>query len=97
MSKQRPTELNKRIKRLETSRDGLKQRNRAKNLLNQKLRDRNVELVESRDNWKTRNQALVKEKKQLQQQIEEERKRADKESQRAAHLLEEIETIRKKK
>lgn len=102
--KNRPTELNKKIKRLKTSRDGLKLNNRGKNLINQKLRDRNSEITESRDQWKARHKELLSQKEELEKllqaareetereciRVEEERKRADK-------LQAEIKMVWKKK
>lgn len=108
MNKERPTELNKKIKRLRESRDGLKLNNRKKNLINQKLRDRNVEITKSRDLWKSRNKELRKEfardKEELEQQVqaaqeelERERIRADKERERANKLQNEIKAVWEKK
>lgn len=54
MTKERPTELNKRLKRVTTSRDNLKEHNRKKALENKKLRDRNVEIRQGRDFWKNK-------------------------------------------
>jgi hypothetical protein len=104
MNKERPTELNKKIKRLQESRDNLKIKNREKNLLNQKLRDRNIEISESRNQWKTRNKELYDRQVELEQRlqaaqesVECERIRADKERQRADDLQAEIEIAWKKK
>lgn len=108
MNKERPTELNKKIKRLRTSRDGLKLKNREKNLINQKLRDRNVEITKSRDLWKKRNKELRKEfdceKEELERraqtaldELEHECIRADKERERADKLQNEIEAVWGKK
>jgi hypothetical protein len=104
MNKNRPTELNKKIKRLRESRDGLKLNNRGKNLINQKLRDRNVEITESRDLWKSRHKELGRQKEELQLQVqtareeaERERIRADEERERADKLQAEIETVWGKK
>jgi chromosome segregation ATPase len=104
MNKQRPTELNQKIKRLRASRDGLKLNNREKTLINQKLRDRNVEITESRDHWKTRSKELDRQREALEQQIQVakeetacERMRADEERNRAEKLQTEIESILKKK
>jgi len=104
MNKNRPTELNKRIKRLEISRNGLKINNREKNLINQKLRDRNVEITESRDKWKIRHKELKREKEELEQlfqgaqeEIERQRIRADAERDRADKLQAEIEMVWGKK
>jgi hypothetical protein len=104
MNKERPTELNKKLKRLRESRDNLKLNNREKNLINQKLRDRNVEITESRDQWKMRSKELIQQKKDLEQQvliaqreIEQERMKADLERERANKLQAEIEEVLKKK
>jgi len=70
MKKERPCELNQKLKRLRTSRDALKQNNHKKNLLNKALRDRNVEITDSRDQWKTRSQELNCQKEELTQQIQ---------------------------
>jgi hypothetical protein len=104
MTKDRPTELNKKIKRLKASRDGLKVNNREKNLINQKLRDRNVEITESRDQWKARHKEISRQKEELEEQvqaaqeeIECERIRADRERERADKLQAEVETVWGKK
>ncbi len=108
MSKERPTELHKKIKRLKESRDGLKASNREKSLKTQRLQDRNAEIIESRDHWRARNKELRKEfarqKEDLEQQAqaareerERERIRADRERERANKLQIEIEAIRGKK
>jgi hypothetical protein len=102
--KERPSEINKRMTRLKESRDGLKENNRNKTLLNQKLRDRNVEIEDCRDRWKKQSKVL----KVLQGELEEkllsaqreaelERMRADTERDRADKLQIEVENIRKKK
>ncbi len=104
MTKNRPTELNKKIKRLRESRDGLKLNNREKNLINQKLRDRTVEIAESRDQWKERHKELNPQKEALEQQVqvardetERERMRAEEERERADNLQAEIQKIWGKK
>jgi hypothetical protein len=108
MSKERPTELHKKIKRLKESRDGLKLNIREKSLMTQRLRDRNAEIIASRDLWKAHNKELRKEfdrhKEELEQQAqaareeaERERIRADRERERADNLQVEIEAILGKK
>ena len=108
MSKERPTELHKKIKRLKESRDGLKLNIREKSLTAQRLQDRNAEIIESRDLWRTHNKELRKEfarqKEALEQQAqaareetERERIRADRERERADKLQIEIEAIWGKK
>ncbi len=104
MNKERPGELNQKIKRLRASRDELKLNNREKAKLNKKLRDRNMEIIESRDQWKARSKKFDYQRKDLEQQIqvtkaetERERKRADEECERANKLQAEIEIFLKKK
>jgi hypothetical protein len=108
MSKERPTELHKKIKRLKESRDGLKLNIREKSLATQRLRDRNAEITESRDLWKAHNKELSKEfarqRKDLKQQAQaareeakRERMRAEQERERADRLQIEIEAIWEKK
>jgi hypothetical protein len=108
MEKERPTELNKKIKRLRSSRDKLKDRSREKTLDNKKLRDRNVEIETSRDFWKkqckdlckehlTKHEALMEELKASQDKLEQERMQVSFERERAKKLEEEIEKIREKK
>jgi hypothetical protein len=108
MNKERPTELNKKIKRLRESRDSLKCNNREKNLLNQKLRDGKAVVAASRDRWKRCSKELRKEnnlqkaefEKQLagaQEEVLRERMRADREQARAEQLQCEITSIREKK
>jgi DNA repair exonuclease SbcCD ATPase subunit len=107
MLKERPYELNQKLKRVQASRDDLKSNNREKSLQNKKLRDRNAEITQSRDMWKSRNKelekALERHKEDLILQIEttnkaieEERKRTEKERERADFLQAEIEDIKKK-
>jgi len=102
MNKERPCELNLKIKRLKTSRDGLKLNSREKAKQNKKLRDRNVEIAENRDQWKARCKELDRQKNDLDQQIQAvreqtecERMRANLERDRADKLQTEIEIIRK--
>ena len=104
MNKERPGELNQKIKRLQGSRDGLKLSNREKAKQNKKLKDRNAEIAENRDQWRNRSKELICQKEHLEQQIEvakeeaeRERMRADKEQKRADKLQTEIDMIFKKK
>ncbi len=104
MNKERPGELNQKIKRLQGSRDGLKLNNREKAKQNKKLRDRNVEITENRDQWRNRSKELICQKEDLERQVEvakeetkRERLRADEERKRADKLQTEIEIILKKK
>jgi len=108
MSKERPTELHKKIKRLKESRDGLKLNVREKSLMTQRLRDRNAEIIESRDLQRSRNKELRKEfdrqREDLEQQAQaareeadRERIRADRECERANKLQIEVEAIWGKK
>lgn len=107
MLKERPGELNRKFKRMQSSRDNLKEHNREKSLQNKKLRDRSTEITENRDMWKSRSKELERklesQQEELMQQIhiankatEEEKRRADKERERADQLLAEIEDIKKK-
>lgn len=108
MHMERPTELNKKIKRLRESRDNLKCNNREKNLLNQKLRDGKAVVAASRDRWKHCSKELRKENNRLKTDFEKqladvqeavlrERMRADREQARAEQLQCEITSIREKK
>jgi len=108
MGKERPTELNKKIKHLKKSRDGLKINIREKSLITQRLRDRNAEIIESRDLWRSHHKELCKElarqRGDLEQQVQSaqekaecERIRADQERERADKLQVEIEAIWGKK
>jgi hypothetical protein len=102
--KERPCDLNQKNKRLQKSRDTLKLKNREKYLDNKKLRDRNVEITENRDEWKAYSKELASQKEGLEQQlhvsreeIERERIRTKEERERADQLQAELETILKKK
>ena len=97
MNKERPGELNQKIKRLQGSRDGLKLNNREKAKQNKILRDRNAEIAESRDQWKNRSKELIRHKEDLEQQIEAFKEEAKRERMRAEQLQTEIQTIWKKK
>lgn len=107
VEKELPGELNKKLKRVKSSRDNLKECNREKAQQNKKLRDRNVEIAVSRDKWKSRTKELEKElereRNELKLQIEaatqaaaKEKNRADKESERAERLQAENEEVKKK-
>lgn len=92
---------------MKASRDNLKDSNREKMYQNKKLRDRNVEIAQSRDTWKARSKelekALADQRKALEHQIEtayktaaDEKKRAENERERANLLQIEVENIKKK-
>lgn len=104
MNKERPGELNQKIKRLQTSRDALKRKNHEKTLKNKNLRDRNVEITQNRDHWKARSKELHHQKEALEQQMqaakeeaEQERLRADEERERADILQAQVDSVLKKK
>jgi uncharacterized coiled-coil DUF342 family protein len=104
MNKERPGELNQKIKRLQKSRDGLKLKSREKAEQNKKLRDRNVEIAQNRDQWRNHSNELLRHKEDLEKQIEalkteteRERMRADEERKRSDKLQTELEMIWKKK
>lgn len=107
MLKETPYALNQKLKRIQASRDNLKKSNREKMLQNKKLRDRQVEITQSRDMWRSRTQELEKagnvlkqdyeqQLKIAQQQAENEKLRAEKERARAALLAIQIEDLKKK-
>lgn len=60
MLKERPYELNQKLKRVQASRDKLKANNREKVLQSKALRDRNAEITQSRDMWRSRSKNLEK-------------------------------------
>lgn len=107
MLKEKPGEINRKYKRMQASRDNLKETNQEKAQQNKKLRDRNVELTESRDMWKSRSLQLEKtlecQKEELKLQIEianktaeEERMRGEKGRERVGQLETELEEAKKK-
>ena len=107
MLKEQPGELNRKLKRMQSSRDNLKENNKEKSQQNKKLRDRNVEINESRDMWRSRCQKLEKElerqKEELKLQIEaankvieEEKIHVGKERERTNLLQAEVEEVKKK-
>lgn len=107
MLQERPYQLNQKLKRMQTSRDNLKSNNREKVAENKALRDRNKELTESRDFWRSKSKDLKKmlanQKEELTNQIEAankvaeiEKKRLEEERERADLLQREIEAIKKK-
>jgi len=102
MLKERPYELNQKLKRIQASRDNLKENNREKMLQNKTIRDRNAEIAQSRDMWKSRSKDLVKvlvdQKEELTCKIEAANKAMEdeKKRERADILQEEIEKIKKK-
>jgi hypothetical protein len=95
--KARPGDLRQQLTRVRNSRANLKSINREKAVVNKKLRDRNVELAESRDQWKTRSKELDRKLQAAQEETELERMRADKEHKRADKFQAEIEAVRGKK
>jgi len=106
MLKERPYELNQKLKRMQASRDRLTDSNREKMPQNKKLRDRGVELTQSRDMWRARTQELEKAIRAAQQdcehQVEVARQLAEKETilaekerARADRLQKELEDIKK--
>ena len=95
--KVRPGDLRQQMNRVRNSRDNLKNINREKAAMNKKLKDRNVELAENRDQWKSRSKELDRQLQATQNEIERERMRADKERERADLLQAEVEAIRGKK
>jgi acyl-CoA synthetase (NDP forming) len=106
MLKERPYELNQKLKRMQASRDNLKDSNREKMLQNKKLRDRNEEITQSRDMWRARTQELEKAINAVQQDYEhqievarqlagKERIRAENERAHAEQLQRELEDIKK--
>lgn len=108
MIKEKPFELNQKIRRLKASREGLKACNREKAKKNKMLLDRTVELTENRDHWKTVSKTLRKEKEELKEMFEErvriaeaeaarERARADEERARADKFQAQVEEVWKKK
>jgi hypothetical protein len=104
MEKERPAELNKKIKRLKCSRDNLKECNRQKTQINKKLRDRTVEITTSRDSWRKQCENYQRAQEEFEQkleislvEVEKERARADVERERAEKLEIEIEKIRGEK
>lgn len=107
MLKELPGELNRKLKRMQSSRDNLKENNKEKAEQNKKLRDRNIEIIESRDMWRSRCQEVEKkleyQKEELKLQIEtankaidREKIHAEKERERADLLQFEIEEVKKK-
>jgi hypothetical protein len=104
MEKERPAELNKKIKRLKCSRDNLKECNRQKTQINKKLRDRTVEITTSRDSWRKQCENYQRAQEEFEQkleislvEVEKERARANVERERAEKLEIEIEKIRGEK
>lgn len=95
--KERPGELRQQINRMRNSRDNLKNINREKALINRKIRDRNVELTEGRNQWRVRSTEIACQLREAQEEAERQRIRADKEHERANKLQAEIETVLEKK
>lgn len=93
----RPGDLRQEINRVRISRNHLKDVCREKTTMNKKIRDRNVELTDNRDKWKTRSKELEKQLKAAQEETRQERIRADQERERADKLQTEVEIILEKK
>lgn len=107
MLDKKPGELNQQLRRMKKSRDDLKEANRQKAQEIKALRDRNVEIKESRNMWKARCQEIQKsieiQKEELKQEldavhlaIEEERSLKEKESDCLSALHAELEELKKK-
>jgi hypothetical protein len=107
MLKERPYQLNQKLKRVQASRDNMKASNREKMYQNKALRDRNVEITQSRDMWRSRSleleKVLANQREDLERQIEtakkaieDEKMRVEKERERADLLQVELEDIKKK-
>ncbi len=95
--KARPGELRQQMNRMRNSRDNLKNINREKALFNKKLRDRSVELTDSRDHWRARSKELGQQLRSAQEEAESQRMRADKKHEHASKLQAEIKTMLEKK
>jgi len=95
--KERPCDIRQQMNRIRTSRDNLKNMNREKALVSKKLRIRNAELIENRDRWKARTKELGHQLRIAEEEIRQERLRADRESKRADSLQNEIEKVLGKK
>ena len=95
--KARPGDLRRQMNRVRKSRDNLKNINREKAAINKKLKDRNVELAENRNQWKSRSKELDRQLQDAQEEIEREQMRAAKERERVDQLQAEIEAVRLKK
>jgi hypothetical protein len=94
---ERPGDLRQEVNRVRTSRNHLKDICRDRTAMNKQLRDRNVELTENRDKWKTRSKELEQQLKTAQEEVERERERADQERERADTLQAEVEMVWEKK
>ena len=95
--KERPGELRQQINRMRASRDNLKNTNREKAAANKKLRDRNVELTENRNLWRARSLDLDRQLRAAQEEMENQKMRAEQELERANRLQTEIEAVLGKK
>lgn len=94
---ERPGDLRQEINRVRVSRNHLKDVCREKTAINKKIRDRNVELTEGRDKWKSKSKELEGHLKEAKKETAREQARADQEKERADKLQAEIEMILKKK
>lgn len=95
--KDRPGDVRQQMTRVRNSRDNLKNINREKAVMNKKLRDRSVELAESRDLWRAHSKDFERQLRAAQEETGLERTRADKERERADTLQAEIEAVWGKK
>lgn len=95
--KERPCDIRQQMNRIRASRDNLKNLNKEKALISKKLRIRNAELIENRDQWKARTKELDRQLRLAQEEIKQERSRADRENKRAENLQNEIEKVWGKK
>ena len=94
--KKNARELRKKIKRVEKSRSSIKTKNRNKGTIIKKYQDRQKELQDSRDQWKTKCKQSEKERAELSGKYAYLASLFDMKEEQLRHILEDFEELKKK-
>ena len=108
MKKELPSDFRKKISRLHKAKENIKDKSCEKTKQNKALRDRNVEIQQSRDLWRSKWEEKKKENDKLTKKLEaaqkerdrvkeQARKQAEKDLEYTEQLQKELEELRKKK
>lgn len=88
--------LRKKVKRVEESRSSIKAKNSKKGEIIKKYRDRQMELEESRNQWKNKYNESQKENAELNEKYAYIASLFDMKEEKLRHILEDIEELKKK-
>ena len=93
MTKERPGELKREMKRIRDSRNKHKERNREQALKNRRLQDRNQEITCSRDKWKNVYEKSCEKMNSLKKELLEKLRIAEEEAQQERKKAEEAKKL----